>query len=166
MWRPSWHSIWFGRHLRCQLVFLNIVLPRDLYPHLISHSIKQPSCDDQLGILSDLVDILDAILQRHQSIGRHPQSSSLGHTSMFSIRCMEVVKTKTKKYSWRFARIDRFFPCHTRTFILLMYYIKKYIYIVKIDGERLFETKQRYRTYIVHALMSISDTISRTTHWM
>ena len=36
--------------------------PRDIYPHLASHSIKLPSCGDHLGILSDLVAILDASL--------------------------------------------------------------------------------------------------------
>ena len=53
---------WFycGGHLVRHFVCFNGKQMRD--PHLTSHSIKLPSCDNHLGILSDLVAILDAIL--------------------------------------------------------------------------------------------------------
>ena len=55
---------WFycGGHLVRHFVFFSSKRPRDIYPHLTSHSIKLPSCDNHLGILSDLVAILDVIL--------------------------------------------------------------------------------------------------------
>ena len=53
---------WFycGGHRVRHFVFLNDKQMRD--PHLASHSIKLPSCDNHLGLLSDLVAILDVIL--------------------------------------------------------------------------------------------------------
>ena len=53
---------WFycGGHLVRHFVFFNSKQIRD--PHLTSHSIKLPSCDNDHGILSDLVAISDSIL--------------------------------------------------------------------------------------------------------
>ena len=49
-----------GGHLIRHFVFFNSKRPRDIHAHLTSihahlTSIKLPSCDDHLGILSDLV---------------------------------------------------------------------------------------------------------------
>ena len=55
---------WFfcGGHLVRNFVFFSSKRPREICPHLTSHNKKFPSSDNHLGILSDLIAILDAIL--------------------------------------------------------------------------------------------------------
>ena len=55
--------------------------PRGTHSNLTSHSIKLPSCDNHLGILSEMVAILDAILYfntgRSRDIYPHLNSRSV-----------------------------------------------------------------------------------------
>ena len=61
-YRISIFLFYCGGHLVRHFVFFNSKRPRDIYPHLTSHNIKIPLCGDHLGMLSDLVVILDSIL--------------------------------------------------------------------------------------------------------